>query len=214
MGLFVEFDVVDDFGYLDETEEYGIVPDYGPGCDLFVEVFLYVANSMVPVDTGYLKSTLTANTDGNTYCYAETDCEYAQYPEFGTWCQAAQPYFTPALEEALLAAQPLWDQAEADALMEEQLLMEEEAMEEQAQALAQQQSAANGQMQQQMGAGGINWSSPSAFIGNVLAMFVVAFVITTVQAMFGKDFSAKEDRISKAGGMGSGGVYMPDIIIT
>ena len=214
MGLFVEFDVVEDFGYLDMTEEYGIIPDYGPGCDLFVEVFLDIANSMVPVDTGYLQSTLTASTDGNTYCYAETDCEYAQYPEFGTWCQAAQPYFTPALEEALLAAQPLWDQAEADALMEEQLLMEEEAMEEQAQALAQQQSAANGQMQQQIGAGGINWSSPSAFIGSVLAMFVVAFVITTVQAMFGKDFSAKEDRISKAGGMGSGGVYMPDIIIT
>ena len=27
--------------------------------------------------------------------------EYAQYPEFGTWCQIAQPYFTPAIQEAM-----------------------------------------------------------------------------------------------------------------
>jgi hypothetical protein len=40
MGLLCEFDVVADFGFLDETEEYGIVPDYSEGCEIFIEAFL------------------------------------------------------------------------------------------------------------------------------------------------------------------------------
>lgn len=125
MGLFVEFDVVDDFGYLAETEEYGIVPDYSEGCKVFVETFLEIAEELVPVDTGYLSSTITAEDD-DTYCYAETECDYAQYPEFGTWCQEAQPYFSPALEEAIEAAKPYWDEAEKEAIIEDYQLKQEE----------------------------------------------------------------------------------------
>ena len=43
MGLFVEFDVIDDLGYLDMTEEYAIVPDYSEGCQVFAITFLEVA---------------------------------------------------------------------------------------------------------------------------------------------------------------------------
>lgn len=125
MGLLCEFDVIDDFGFLDMTEEYAIVPDYSEGCQVFVNTFLSVARQLVPIDTGYLNSTLNASCD-DTGCWAETDCEYAQYPEFGTWCQAAQPYFTPAVEEAILAAEPYWVRAESDALEEEQRLIQEE----------------------------------------------------------------------------------------
>ena len=125
MGLFVEFDVVEDFGYLDATEEYGIVPDYSEGCKVFVETFLKIAEELVPVDTGYLLSTLTAEDD-DTYCYAETECDYAQYPEFGTWCQESQPYFSPALEEAIAEAQPYWDRAQEKALEEELRMIEQE----------------------------------------------------------------------------------------
>lgn len=223
MGLYVEFDVIDDFGYLDMTEEYAIIPDYSEGCAVFAEVFLSVARQLCPVDTGYLRSTLTAD-GSDTFCYAETDCDYAQYPEYGTWCQAPQPYFGPALQVALMEAQPYWDQAESDALMEEQMLIEEEQMELQAQALASQQSAANGAFQAQLASrgsmkdlspyGGLNFSSPTAFIGSVIGAFIAAFVITTVQAMMGKDFSSKADRISKAAGGGQGYVYMPEVIIT
>ena len=116
MGLFVEFDVIDDLGYLDMTEEYAIVPDYNEGCQVFATTFLQVARQLVPVDTGYLRSTLKAE-GYDTYCYAETDCEYAQYPEFGTWCQAEQPYFRPALEQAIMAAKPFWDRAQEEALI-------------------------------------------------------------------------------------------------
>jgi hypothetical protein len=57
-----------------------------------------------------------------------------------------QPYFTPALEMALFEAEPAWRNAEEQALMEEQILIEEEEMERQAQALAAQQSQQNGMM--------------------------------------------------------------------
>ena len=223
MGLFVEFDVIDDFGYIDMTEEYAIIPDYSEGCAVFAETFLKVALQLVPVDTGYLRSTLTAE-GSDTYCCAETDCEYAQYPEFGTWCQPEQSYFRPALEQAIQEAQPYWDQAQDQALMEEQILIEEEEAAQQAQALAQQQSAANGAAQAQainawqqghgpQAMGGINFSSPAAFIGSVIGAFIAAVVITTVQAMMGKDFSS-----SGKGGRGlagnNAGVYIPDVIIT
>lgn len=223
MGLFVEFDVVDDFGYIDMTEEYAIIPNYSEGCAVFAETFLKVALRLVPVDTGYLRSTLTAE-GGDTYCYAETDCEYAQYPEFGTWCQPEQSYFRPALEQAILAAQPYWDQAQDEALMKEEILIEEEEDAEWAEALAEQQSAANGAAQAQainawsqghepQVMGGINFSSPAAAIGSIIGAFIASFVITSVQAMMGKDFSS-----SGKGGRGiagnNAGVYIPEAIIT
>lgn len=224
MGLFVEFDVVEDFGYLDQTEEYGIVPDYSEGSMVFADVFLSIAQQLVPVDTGYLSSTLTAD-GSDTYCYAETDCDYAQYPEFGTWCQPEQPYFRPALEEAIMAATPYWDKAQQQAEMEEQILIEEEQMMQQAQALASQQSGAHGATQAQMmnawsagrgpgGFGGLNFSSPSAFIGSVLGMFVAAFIIVTVQVMLGKDFSSRGSSSRGRGGSGGGIPYVPEVIIT
>lgn len=206
MGLFVEFDVVDDFGYLDMTEEYAIVPDYSEGCQVFADTFLEIAQQLVPVDTGYLRSTLTAE-GYDTYCCAETDCEYAQYPEFGTWCQAEQPYFRPALELALKAAQPYWDQAELEALEEEQALLEEEQAEEQ--ALMQMQSQSQGPQS----VGGINFSSPAAFIGSIIGAFIAAVIIVTVQAMLGKDFSSS-GKGSKHSIGGNAGVYIPDVIIT
>ncbi len=216
MGLFVEFDVVMDFGYMDQTEEYGIIPDYSEGCEVFVETFLQLARQYVPVDTGYLKSTLKADCD-DTYCVAETDCEYAQYPEFGTWCSPEQPYFRPALAQAIMTAQPFWDRAEEQANLEEQMLIEEEQMEQQARAS---QGATQAQRMDawSRGAGpqvfgGINFSSFGAFIGSIIGAFISALIITTVQAMFGKDFSSINPSY-RGGGGGAGGVYIPEITIT
>lgn len=143
MGLYCGFDLSNDFGFTEATEEYGIIPDYSEGCAVFVDTFLQVSTSMVPVDTGYLRSTLTASTDGNFWCEAETICEYAQYVEYGTWRQRAQPYFTPAIEAALDAAIPLWIAAEEEAWLEEEMLLEEEQEEE---ALMQQMSLGIGSM--------------------------------------------------------------------
>ena len=217
MGLFVEFDVVMDFGYMDQTEEYGIIPDYSEGCEVFVETFLNIARQYVPVDTGYLKSTLTADCD-DTYCCAETDCEYAQYPEFGTWCSPEQPYFRPALEQALMTAEPFWNRAEEQAILEEKMLIEEEEEE-------MQQGRSYGITQaQRMDAwsrgagpqafGGINFSSVGAFIGSIIGAFISAFVIATIQAMLGKDFRSSTKSSSSRGGGGMGNIFIPEITIT
>lgn len=228
MGLFVEFDVVDDFDYLAETEEYGIVPDYSEGCKVFVETFLEIAEELVPVDTGYLSSTIIAEDD-DTYCYAETECDYAQYPEFGTWCQEAQPYFSPALEEAIEAAKPYWDEAEQEAIQEEQQLKQAEldSMRGSASEGSEVDAEFEGdeeEYQDEYGyededyeedpdeikmaqgeeiGGGFNVGS----LLNLAASMVVGFVIVTAQAMMGVDFSS-------SGYKSNANVYIPEIIIT
>ena len=118
MGLYCEFDIINDYGFIESTDILEIRPDYSAGCEAFMNTFLEQARILVPVDTGYLRSTLAAGW-ADTWCYAETQCEYAQYPEYGTWCQTAQPYFEPAIQAALMAAIPLWKQAEEEAKNEE-----------------------------------------------------------------------------------------------
>ena len=198
MGLYASFDVVGDFGFIEETEDWGIIPDYGPGCDAFVETFIEVATNLVPVDTGYLQSTIDADTDG-TFCECFADAEYAQYVEYGTWKMAAQPYFAPALEEALAAAEPLWIEAEEEAIREDEMLTEEEEEE----------------MEQLGGGRGDNGrgSSFAQWAGATLAVLIVAVVITFIQAAFGHDFSSNSSNRRGSGG-GGGAVFMPDIIIT
>lgn len=123
MGLRAEF-TMDDLGYAEATEELGIYIDYSYGCEVFAETFLQVAREMVPVRTGYLRSTIQANA-GDEGCTCETDCDYAQYVEYGTCYMGAQPYFEPALAAALDAAMPYWDDAVEIALEEEEELLEE-----------------------------------------------------------------------------------------
>lgn len=199
MGLFVGFDVIDDLGYLDMTEEYAIVPDYSEGCQVFATTFLKVARQLVPVDTGYLRSTLKAE-GYDTYCYAETDCEYAQYPEFGTWCQAEQPYFRPALEQAIMAAKPYWDRAQQQALIEEEMLIEEEEDEEEDDFYSTKSSFS----------GGIGFMG---FVWFFLAMFFIASIIVSIEAIMGAEFGYN------GGGNNIGidsdiGLYIPEVIIT
>lgn len=106
MGLYVSF-CLDDFNYPEEvsgTDARGVmqsVPvDYNEACEAFVETFLEVALDLVPVDTGFLRSTIDASTDGY-FCEAKATAEYAQYVEFGTWKMEEQPYFRPALQQAM-----------------------------------------------------------------------------------------------------------------
>lgn len=123
MGLYVEFSVYD-LGFIESTPNLGISPPYSEGCNVFVDTFLTVANELVPVDTGFLRSTLEADTDGFS-CSAGTDCEYAEFVEYGTWCCGAQPYFEPAIEAAIDAAMPYWQFAEECAMDAENQAMAE-----------------------------------------------------------------------------------------
>lgn len=106
MGLYVEFDI-SDYGYMNEVQgniadllPFYEVMDFAPACEAFVKTFIEEAQRLVPVDTGYLRSTINATTDG-FHCSAEATAEYAEYVEYGTFRMREQPYFTPALEKAM-----------------------------------------------------------------------------------------------------------------
>jgi hypothetical protein len=97
--------------------------DYGEGCELFCDTFLDVATDLVPVRTGHLCDSLSAEYD-DASCECYTHCDYAQYVEYGTCYQFAQPYFEPALGMAYLEAKPAWDEAWEEALEEEEMLLQ------------------------------------------------------------------------------------------
>ena len=191
MGLYCDFDIINDYGFIESTPIFEIYPDYSDGCQAFVDTFLQMANEFVPIDTGYLKSTLDAGTDG-VWCYAETICEYAQYPEYGTWCQSAQPYFEPAIQMALAAAIPLWEMAQMDALYEEEMLIQEQMAEQQ-------------EMMSESGGFGFGG------ILQMLLMIILVAILTLIEEFF-KDFFSNGTSNSSGGG-GGGSVFMPEIYI-
>lgn len=111
MGLYAEFSIIDDCGFPETLEggdeeigEASVHVDYSAVGDVFVSTFMDVALSLVPVDTGYLQSSIYADSDGMGFCWAEATADYAEYVEYGTSYMDAQPYFEPALAAACAAA--------------------------------------------------------------------------------------------------------------
>lgn len=219
MGLYASFDVCADMGFMEYTPEYGIVPDYSYGCEIFCQTFEEVSKSLCPVDTGYLRSTLSASYN-DTFCECETNCEYAQYQEYGTWCMPAQPYFEEALEQAIGSAYEAWVEAQEQAMTEEMELIQ---MEQEAEAEAKSgrdggrgntmgmlRFAASVPLPMRMGmVGGLSFSPT---LGGLLLGLALgsAFMMATeiVKTAFDNDNSSK----SRAGF--SHGLFIPDVIIT
>lgn len=52
-----------------------------------------------PVDTGRLRGSITTNIISTYSGEVGTNVEYAEYVEYGTRYQSAQPYFEPAVDE-------------------------------------------------------------------------------------------------------------------
>ena len=104
----------DDVAWNNETTDVTVQVDYSDAFAAFADAFYSIATDLVPVDTGYLQSTILAFSDDWSIT-AQADAEYAQYVEFGTWKMAAQPYFIPALNQAWDEAAPLFEQALANA---------------------------------------------------------------------------------------------------
>lgn len=106
-----------DIPYNDQDVEVTVQVDYSDAFAAFADAFYSYANDLVPVDTGYLQSTISASSDDWSIT-AEASAEYAQYVEFGTWKMAAQPYFIPALEYAWSETADAFQQAVQDAMDE------------------------------------------------------------------------------------------------
>lgn len=107
MGLLFECDLISDLGFPEsvilQSSKVGITEvfvDYTPAVEAFVETFTDSAYSLVPVDTGYLRSTISVQATSNTSVMAEATAEYAEYVEYGTYKMSAQPYFAPAVAVA------------------------------------------------------------------------------------------------------------------
>ena len=118
MGLYCQYDILenpafnaevsaeiieaDEFGNPIYTGEYETMEvDYSEALDLACETFEEVAHQLVPVDTGYLSSSIRAGHDGRSMVFFYAKADYAQYVEFGTFKMPAQEYFRPAVEAAL-----------------------------------------------------------------------------------------------------------------
>ena len=136
MGLRVNINAMDQgFPMTANVGDISIPVDYSEAAEAFKTMFLDVARELVPVRTGYLKSTIAAEIGEASIgeVTAEASAEYAQYVEFGTYRQMAQPYFIPAIEAALeewgLAAQKAYDEA----LEEAQAAYEAEQAQQQSQ---------------------------------------------------------------------------------
>lgn len=106
-----------DIPYNDEDVEVTVQVDYSDAFAAFADAFYSYANDLVPVDTGYLQSTISASSDDWSMT-AEASAHYAQYVEFGTWKMAAQPYFVPALEAAWSETSDAFQQAVQEAMDE------------------------------------------------------------------------------------------------
>ena len=96
MGLYCQVDIVDDWGFPTQTWYRKNPIDYSDIIQNYCSQIYDEMVDIVPVDTGFLRSTLSYTANSYSFWF-ETDCEYAQYVEYGTYCQSAQPYFTPAI---------------------------------------------------------------------------------------------------------------------
>ena len=200
MGLRANINAMDQgFPMTADVGDISIPVDYSEAAEVFKAMFLDVARQLVPVRTGYLKSTITAEIGEATIgeVTAEASAEYAQYVEFGTYRQMAQPYFIPAIEAALeewgLAAQKAYDEA----LEEAQAAYEAEQ--------AQQQSQGAG------GAGGAPVGG--GFLGGLAVLgllLIFTIFIEGIKSMFNDTDSRRGSRLAQ-GDLGS--ALFPDIEI-
>ena len=181
MGLYCEYDILDNPAFQAEvsaeiieagangqpiyTGEYETIEvDYSNAIDSACEKFEEVATQLVPVDTGYLRSSIWAESDGYSMVSFYAEADYAQYVEFGTWKMPAQEYFRPAVEAALNVLLSEAKAAQAEAKEEVRELVQDIFACSQAEAAA-------------AGAAGIG--GDTGFIGGLIggiAMLALSFV--------------------------------------
>ena len=200
MGLRANINAMDQgFPMTANVGDISIPVDYSEAAEIFKTVFLDVARELVPVRTGYLKSTIAAKIGEASIgeVTAEASAEYAQYVEFGTYRQIPQPYFIPAIEAALeewgLAAQKAYDEA----------LEEAKAAYEAEQAQQQSQEAG--------GAGGAPVGG--GFLGGLALLgllLIFTIFIEGIKSMFNDTDSRRGSRLAQ-GDLGS--ALFPDIEI-
>lgn len=171
MGLYCKINLGSDWGFPNRTPRLGLPIDYTEAINVFSDTFMRISQEMVPVDTGFLKSSLSSSGGGMTI-EAEATADYAQYVEYGTWCSQAQPYFNPAVESASDVAFGVARQIYDEAINAEMQIMMQKYITE-----AQNRVIAAGRA---MGA--------ESILGGLFSMFV-AIIVGSVISLFNEFFS-------------------------
>ena len=203
MGLRLEFSI-DDLGLPDvlESDNFTVPVDYSDAFAEFVDVFIEKACDLVPVDTGFLMSTIDGDCDDQS-CEVYADADYAQYVEYGTWKMDAQPYFEPAVDAAANAFWPLVQSALNEAQKDLESLEEALAEEEEQEQQAQQEQMAMQQQAQQEGMAGAMAQGGGSFLGSIVATVVVMAIMWLPMAiMYGIADSISGGALSHGGGGG------------
>lgn len=185
---------VDDVMWNNETTEVTVEIDYSDAFAEFASAFQSIATDLVPVDTGYLQSTISSSSDDWSMT-AYADAEYAQYVEFGTWKMAAQPYFAPALAAAWDEAAPAFDQAIANAQQDLQSQIDS--------------------IQEGLGDNPDTGFGGGSFLEDLLGMIVGAIIVGLIRGFFDMLSSGDyHDRGTSGNGISGGGSFDDLIEIT
>lgn len=171
MGLYCKINLESDWGFPNRTPRLGLPIDYTEAINVFSDTFMRISQEMVPVDTGFLKSSLSSS-GGGMIIEAEATADYAQYVEYGTWRSRAQPYFNPAVESASDVAFRVARQIYDEAINAEMELMMQKYIAE-----AQNKVIAAGRA---MGA--------ESILGGLFSMFIV-IIVGSVISLFNEFFS-------------------------
>ena len=181
----------DDVAWNNEITEVTVEIDYSNAFAEFANAFQSIATDLVPVDTGYLQSTISSSSDDWSMT-AYADAQYAQYVEFGTWKMAAQPYFAPALAAAWDEAAPAFEQAIASAQQELQAQIDS--------------------IQEGLGENPDTGFGGGSFLGGLLGVILGAIVVGLIQGFFGLLGSAGYHGGGISGHGISGGGSFDDLI--
>ena len=98
MGLYCELNIARDWGFPLETAWGSGSIYYAEAIAAYTQMIYNEMINNVPVDTGYLRSSLKWSSNNEGFVI-ETDCDYAEYVEYGTCYMDAQPYFEQAIDK-------------------------------------------------------------------------------------------------------------------
>lgn len=120
MGLYAELNIYRDWGFPEKTSwGGGILINYSEVIAQYAELMYQSMINKVPVRTGNLRHSLRWRSTNSGFVI-ETECEYAEYVEYGTCYMDAQPYFESSIEEyaedLFEALKPIYNQAQSQTL--------------------------------------------------------------------------------------------------
>ena len=114
MGLYASLNL-SQLGFWGTTRNGQFPVDYNTGNSIFLNTFHTETATNCPVRTGNLLGSIHGSVSGMSGEFY-TQCDYAEYVEYGTWRQSAKPYFENALAVATDSAYSAWVQAYEEAL--------------------------------------------------------------------------------------------------